>query len=196
LDTGLQDGCEYPRKRDLMHTRHALVAWIRYVQRYPPIPRDANGTFHWFTMPAPPLAGKDYPIAAAVAEAQRLFTGLMLAEWRTSICKCRHPRCGKYFWIRTPQRAGYKNGTCEPQCRKRLSAEQTVGAARADRTNRRISSARKAFAKYSRTHEGLALKQQIKKLVNQDPRRPRVEDRITVKWVTRNWTTITSIGKE
>jgi hypothetical protein len=147
-------------------------------------------------MPAPPLAGKDYPIAAAVAEAQRLFTGLMLAEWRTSICKCRHPRCGKYFWIRTPQRAGYKNGTCEPQCRKRLSAEQTVGAARADRTNRRISSARKAFAKYSRTHEGLALKQQIKKLVNQDPRRPRVEDRITVKWVTRNWTTITSIGKE
>ena len=134
LNTGRrEDGSEYPWERDLRKTDFALQRWDAYVRQYPPIPY-GKGQVQWTPVCVRPVEHQDFPIAAAAAQAQRLFAALMLADWQSSICKCRYEHCGKYFYIRTPQQTGYKRGTCERDCGQSLAAKtRTDKTAKASR---------------------------------------------------------------
>jgi len=194
LDTGRrEDGSEYPWERDLTKTDFALQRWCAYLWEYPPIPRGGKGHLQWMTVRVRPVEHQDFPIAAATGEAQRLFTALMLADWQSSICKCRYEHCGKYFWIETPQQTGYKHGTCERNCGQSMAAKAKTDRKRENYTARCIAEARKAYARHSLKHAGRDLKEKIKTAVNE--RLPSGEKWIAMNWVTHHWDAITKVGE-
>jgi hypothetical protein len=127
-------------------------------------------------------ATNDHPIGAALRHADRLFCALMLADWNTSICKCR--RCGKYLQ-KLPPLALYKRGTHCRSCSSNASAQRRTDQKRQDCKRRLLLVAAAALQEWKRTPPGrLTMKDWIARHVNRELGAQ--DQTITSKWVSRN----------
>jgi hypothetical protein len=127
LDTGVEQGTEDPRRRDLTAAPNACWAVRRFADkqkfRLEPI---SDGLCLQF-----PSEGKVRGIAdpddSAMDQANRLFSLFLLCDWRQRLAKCR--RCGDYFELKHWKRL-YKRGIACPGCARVRSAVLSTSKAR------------------------------------------------------------------
>ena len=195
LETGRRaDGREFPWERQLQGRGFLMV--LQYLQRYPPsveLSPGAGLTVYMDSRAVHPRGpGKLY--LAVAAEAERLFTGLIVSEQKQCLCKCAYANCGKYFQLAKPRRV-YRRGTfcCRShqmadralyltRDRRIKATEKLIELAALELISRNVRSAEWAKSRKQKLHLAKALSQQIRR----DPnlRANRVEAR--VNWVTRH----------
>lgn len=128
LDTGRDpSGSESPQNRTLpLATTNPLYSYLKdHPASYSPTV-DAHGFRLIMARPNSRAKANDF-FQAQRLEAQRLLVGIMVADWRYRLCKCRYKLCGRYFMHSKP-RPAYRNGTfC---CRNHQS--RASGAAQTD----------------------------------------------------------------
>jgi hypothetical protein len=107
-----REGSEAPFERRLSRTSTAKEAHSTYLVQHPPtVASDAEGGLHLRLADVPQGAPSGSEFFTVIeAAALRMFTLMMTSDWKIGICKCRYPRCGKYFFIEKP-RSAYKQGT-------------------------------------------------------------------------------------
>jgi hypothetical protein len=136
LDTGRDaNGAESPVGRDLRRAEDALNGFMDYMEKSPlELMESLSGSrFEVTAQVAGPLAytgnAGDFFEAQRV-EAQRLFFGLMLSEWKDRVCKCRYRYCGRYFLHPKP-RQSYRRGIfCCREHASRSAADESMRRAR------------------------------------------------------------------
>jgi hypothetical protein len=125
LQTGVRaDGSEAPTQRDLRGTGYGVV--LEYLEKYPPyFSLTASGELSVTICGLMSFTrGPGHLFDANLAQAKRLFTGLMLGDWKERLCRCRYARCRRYFLLARP-RGVRKHGTF---CCRKHQALASAGA--------------------------------------------------------------------
>ena len=134
LETGTTDeGIEDPKQRDLAK---APMSWqaIQRFSRENPTQFAIAGDGISVSFPSGRMIslGKlmqatstRQPIESPIAVADRYFGLLVLSGWQRKLGKCRTADCGRYFWLRHPNRT-FKRGTFCPECTRARSRDSAV----------------------------------------------------------------------
>jgi len=128
LKTGLnQDGSESPRSKNLFATEQGRWAVMNYLEKHPPnvmLHADSPGLTVIFGRVRWEQSPQNEFFLTRAKEADRLFTAVMVGDWKESLCKCRYSRCGRYFMLPKPRRL-YKHGTFCCREHQRLTSATT-----------------------------------------------------------------------
>lgn len=198
LNSGVEpDGSESPSKRELSGRLYATV--LEYLDRYPPLvqlpPR--AGPKVVLAQPvqfASEAKGSGQLFAATGEEAQRLFTGLLMSDWRESLCKCRYPFCGRYFLLARPWRVR-KHGTfCCREHQARASAAACTKERRATAYRELVEFAAKWLTEWGVRSPDWVNNDRVKRrlagalsrYVGRKRNLRALRQNIQVKWVTRH----------
>jgi hypothetical protein len=203
-------GSESPAGRNLFRAHHCWEVVYEFLQQHPPsLEPDIQGTGFKLTIAPtrwkPRLSGSFFAIQRA--RAHRLFIGILTSPWAFRLCKCRHPRCGRYF-VATQIRRSYRHGTfCSREHRVYAGAQAFMKQRRKLAQNELIEQAALWLSRGGRTAAWQAdprLKVRLVAALNQrigrSPDLVAVRGSVGVKWVTRNRAAIerqrkASIGK-
>jgi hypothetical protein len=196
IATGLTSGEESPWDRKLARTNVAVAAVKNCAAANP-----CTLYFHDETaelvlcVGVAPRSRRDlFPFDWALAEADRLFTGMMSAgEWKYQVCKCAYPPCGSYFLHPKP-RAAYRRGTfCSRKHQRRASADAITKSLRSDLYHDLLAHAAELLTEWKKGpgwHDDKALKSrlaaEVSRLFNEKPRYQAVGQGVKVNWVTRH----------
>jgi hypothetical protein len=121
VDTWLEagrkpDGSESPASRRL--TIPMLLEVEDYLDKYPSFRPNLNDRGIEIEIASPDMVLSERGVIerswnffdAQKQSALRLFVGMLASDWKERICKCRDPRCGRYFLI-PKARENYLSGT-------------------------------------------------------------------------------------
>ena len=133
LDTGVTNGIEEPRSRDLTNAPHAFEAIQRFAgkQRLKlEVTRDGflvRVPQYWSASNSGENAATVIARDEWTAEdrADRILTLFWLSGWQLQLAKCRRADCGRYFWLNHWNRK-FKRGILCPDCTRVLSLESAV----------------------------------------------------------------------
>jgi hypothetical protein len=133
---------------------------------------------------------------ATVVEARRMLVGMMFADWKFSVARCRYSLCGRYFLLARPNRS-YRRGTfCCREHQRRASATIETRERRSQLHNLLIEMAAQQLLRWEVNGEEWADERQTKErlarilsrqiLQSKEPilrayRRP-----VKINWVTHN----------
>jgi hypothetical protein len=127
LDTGVKNGVEDPRTRDLTQAPHACWAVRSFSsKRTFYLEPGPDGLYLQF----PNESGERViasPNEQPIDQANRLFSLFLMCDWRLKLAKCR--RCGDYFELKQCNRS-YKRGIACPGCARVRSAVLSTSKAR------------------------------------------------------------------
>jgi hypothetical protein len=141
LETGRDgDGREFPYERNVFHTAKAIQVVERCASDTPLRLMSSANRSEWVVVfgTAPARSGPSVSFYRSgtfedgLKEAGRLFTGLIMSDWKESICKCRYRPCGRYFFLGKPRRS-YRHGTfCCREHQSHASADACIRKLRTD----------------------------------------------------------------
>jgi hypothetical protein len=138
------------------------------------------------------VRGTHQPLKDVKDDVQRLFVGMLFAEWSMRIAKCRRIQCGRYYILNKP-RAFYKRGTFCRRCSSSVSAAQRTTIQRRSQHEMRVRMAAKAYVEWeARDSKKRRRLGSLKEYIASELRRQR--QKLTVKWVTRNMKHIEAIA--
>jgi len=199
LGTGLNpDGSESPCKRDLDQTQDAGRSLRAFWKKNPL----AASVIWTVGSPEPTVTIGDVPsgsgnrteyLIQAAAEADRLFTVLVLSDWKQLVCKCRY--CGRYFLLKSQPRQSYRYGTfCCRSHQTRASATTCTANHRTRLKYKLVESAAKQLMKWRIDNPGwlrdsrqkLHLAAALSVSIRGDPNLSGYRKEVGVNWVTRH----------
>jgi len=198
LESGVgPDGSESPSNRHLFGN----LFWIAqgYLEKYPPIvaldPR--TGVTVVLAQPvkfASEAWGTGQLYAATNEEAQRLFAGLVVSDWREALCKCRYPPCGRYFLLAKPRKVRRRGTFCCRQHQARTSAAARTKELRVTANRELVEFAAKWLTdwgmKSAKWVDDARLRRRLARAlsvhVSRNPLQRARRQRIEAKWVTRH----------
>ena len=195
LDSGRQrDGSEWPTRRNIHQAREAWQAVSEFLEQCPPQLMLSADSGVDFVIAAPdwrrPWA-EDF-FQAQQIEARRLLVGVLASEWRDGFCKCRYPRCGRYF-VRPKLRPQYRHGTfCSAAHRQQASAEALTKRRRREATRYLIEATARWLCQQnvSEWQANLRLKNRLLALLAKEVhRKPNLRpgrQPVQMNWITRN----------
>ena len=130
LDTGVNAKGESPGGRSIKRALSAHTAVHDFMTQSPL--EFLADDYSKFVYPPDPRLRAGNVFESRDLEAIRLFANLIISDWKTRLCKCRHPKCGKYFLHPKPRRL-YVHGTfCRPEHQRDASARPLTTARRSE----------------------------------------------------------------
>ncbi len=196
ISTGLISGEDGPWSRELARTKVAVAAVKKCAGANPCSLYfdDETSVLVVCVGVSPKSPTPLFPFDQAIAEADRMFTGMMTSgEWRYQICKCAYSRCGLYFLHPNP-RTIYRRGIfCSRQHQRRASAGAITNTLRSDLTRDLLGRAAELLTEWKKGpgwHDNKALKirlaAKVSHLFTEKPRYQAASQGVKVNWVTRH----------